>query len=443
MNQDVQTQLFAKDGQDKYDFFGLATLALVDKLPDFTPKMPPRDDTPFHETHMVFALHPNEEVVDSDADVKSGFAFALVWKKGKDGKVLKSTGLDSLKLAIQGNPSGPLSETPLLLKKTWEPVPGSDPKQKLLYRVAAYWPDFYMNGAVPGTASNQPNNPAALIQLMGPSRDLGKIVAPSVNTSNTPDAKAKLELYLAQTNNPGELAYESVRNGVVTSQGTVKSGELIKPGWSTWQIKVDGSFPHAESVPEIKEVPVQAGSGTIAATPNSATGLLPGLRCHLATVAGDRQTPDAWIIAGSSQELATKDELVRVGYGETAIPLPFSITLENFQVPRDEGTDSPADYISSLRFEEMGTGRVVLGTAHMNEPAMYPGEFWRSLLGWNYKFSQANWNPQNLNETTLQVLYDPGWPLKWIGSLGICLGIATMFYFWPSRNVPRVSLSED
>ncbi|MEJ0001171.1 MAG: hypothetical protein WDO13_19650 [Verrucomicrobiota bacterium] len=65
---------------------------------------------------------------------------------------------------------------------------------------------------------------------------------------------------------------------------------------------------------------------------------------------------------------------------------------------------------------------------------MFPGDFWRSLLGWNYKFSQANWNPDNLNETTLQVLYDPGWPFKWTGSLGITLGIALMFYFMPKRS---------
>jgi hypothetical protein len=32
------------------------------------------------------------------------------------------------------------------------------------------------------------------------------------------------------------------------------------------------------------------------------------------------------------------------------------------------------------------------------------------------------------------VLYDPGWPFKWIGSLGICCGIALMFYFMPKRS---------
>jgi hypothetical protein len=33
--------------------------------------------------------------------------------------------------------------------------------------------------------------------------------------------------------------------------------------------------------------------------------------------------------------------------------------------------------------------------------------------------------------TTLQVLYDPGWLLKWVGSLAICIGITIMFYFKP------------
>jgi hypothetical protein len=112
-------------------------------------------------------------------------------------------------------------------------------------------------------------------------------------------------------------------------------------------------------------------------------------------------------------------------------------------VPRDEGTDTPSNYISSLRFNDPATSREVRGTASMNEPAMFPGDFWRSLLGWNYKFSQANWNPDNLNETTLQVLYDPGWPFKWTGSLGICIGIALMFYFMPKRSVAERGGRED
>ena len=72
----------------------------------------------------------------------------------------------------------------------------------------------------------------------------------------------------------------------------------------------------------------------------------------------------------------------------------------------------------------------------MNHPASFPGTLLANFTGINYKFSQAEWNPRNLEETTLQVLYDPGWLLKWIGSLGICVGIAIMFYWRPGGRDP-------
>jgi hypothetical protein len=42
--------------------------------------------------------------------------------------------------------------------------------------------------------------------------------------------------------------------------------------------------------------------------------------------------------------------------------------------------------------------------------------------------SQASWNPENLGQSTIQILRDPGWLLKWIGSILICSGIFMLFY---------------
>jgi hypothetical protein len=42
--------------------------------------------------------------------------------------------------------------------------------------------------------------------------------------------------------------------------------------------------------------------------------------------------------------------------------------------------------------------------------------------------SQASWNPDNLGQSTIQILRDPGWLLKWIGSLLIVSGIFMLFY---------------
>jgi hypothetical protein len=114
--------------------------------------------------------------------------------------------------------------------------------------------------------------------------------------------------------------------------------------------------------------------------------------------------------------------------------VPFTIRLVNFEVPRYEGTDKPSNFIATVEFKEDGTGLTKTGTARMNHPASFPGTLFANFTGINYKFSQAEWNPRDLGETTLQVLYDPGWLLKWIGSLGICVGITIMFYGKPKTK---------
>jgi hypothetical protein len=206
----------------------------------------------------------------------------------------------------------------------------------------------------------------------------------------------------------------------------VAQGDTIHLGWSKWEAKVDNILPHAELHRDMKEL-----TGDV--PPMLMASLRPGVRARLVAPDGS-SGPAEWIPSGAPRELFNGNDFAFIGYGERVLPLDFSITLENFQVPRDEGTETPSNYISDLRFDQPSTGRTVRGTASMNSPAMFPGDFWRSLLGWNYKFSQANWDPQNLNQTTLQVLYDPGWPFKWVGSLGICGGIALMFYFMPKRT---------
>ena len=125
------------------------------------------------------------------------------------------------------------------------------------------------------------------------------------------------------------------------------------------------------------------------------------------------------------------NDMVRIGYGLELKPIPFSISLTDFQIPRDEGTETPSDFRANVRFKNLSTGVEREGLIRMNHPASYPGGLLANITGMNYKFSQAEWNPQDLKETTLQVLYDPGWLFKWVGSLAICIGIATMFYIRP------------
>jgi hypothetical protein len=114
--------------------------------------------------------------------------------------------------------------------------------------------------------------------------------------------------------------------------------------------------------------------------------------------------------------------------------VPFTIGLKNFEVPRVEGTDNPSNFIASVEFRDKQSGQSKQAVAQMNEPASWPGTAFSVTTGLNYKFSQASWTPEDLGQTTLQVLYDPGWMFKWVGSLAICIGIFIMFYLRPKRS---------
>jgi hypothetical protein len=422
MHQDVPANLTLSDDGRMFDFFGMAKINMVDTLPGnkpiaLPPAAPPpraaaRDATPFRETQVVFADAP--PVIDTNSDMASGYAIKLDPAKT----------VDAIGVTVTG-PGGVASRTFSLneIEQRWQSLSGDgDP---ILFRVAKFWPDFAIRNGQPTSISAQPNHPAVLVQITGPSRLLPP--APPQPAPAAPPLPRGLAMRVALAAEPGKIVYELEREGKIEARGVASQGDTIRLGWSQWVVRVDTVLAHAELHREVKELDVPV-------PPMAAASTRTGIHAQLLLPDGTRGSAE-WIPGGTERELlAGTDFLARIGFGQRTIPLPFRVALEDFNVPRDEGTDTPSDFISNVRFEDPATGDVARGTAHMNSPAMYPGSFWRSLLGWNYKFSQANWDPENLNQTTLQVLYDPGWPFKWIGSLGICAGIILMFYFMPRRS---------
>ncbi len=436
MGQNAAAILMQTPEMETYDFFGMAKVKLVDsldeahpitpaKVEEAKPASPPPEAALFHETQIVFARDP-QPVVDNDTGTASGYTAKLSAVAGKP---------TEFELIVTA-PNGTVKSWPVqhLLGK-WHNVLGDGDPVHL--RVAKYWPEFAMKPGGPVSLSDQPKNPAVLLQITGPGKPAveGKAPAP---TGPQPMPKG-LAMRIALAKEPGKIVYETEREGKLETRAVAAKGETVRLGWSKWEMKVDDALAHAEVLRDMKEC-----VGT--PPPMMAASMRPGLRARLETVDG-KSGPAVWVPAGTSRLLLSGKDFssdgVRMGYGQRVIPLTYTITLEDFQVPRDEGTDTPSNYISTLRFDEPSTGRVVHGTAQMNSPAMFPGEFWRSLVGMNYKYSQANWDPENLNETTLQVLYDPGWLFKWTGSLGICIGIALMFYFMPKRSAQERSGRED
>lgn len=214
----------------------------------------------------------------------------------------------------------------------------------------------------------------------------------------------------------GAVPYVLWRKKKAFASGVLRPGQPVPLGWADWQATLlqAENRAHVETYFLPGNDPADAG----------------GLRAVLLRD-GKPFSVAQWIPSGEERLFPTPSgRSVPVAFGLKTRPLPFAVTLLRFEVPRDEGTANPADFIATIRFD--GAGRQAIGQAHMNYPASFPGGLWRSMLGLNYKFSQSSWDPSDLDRTTLQVLFDPGWPLKWIGALLVVTGVALLFYFKPT-----------
>jgi hypothetical protein len=142
---------------------------------------------------------------------------------------------------------------------------------------------------------------------------------------------------------------------------------------------------------------------------------------------------EQWVASGWQIAVPVSPDEIQISYGFRQRPLPIALELLDFEVKRNEGSDTPAGFKSTLRVST-AEGESAQGQCWMNHPFSFPGEWWRTWTGLTYKISQASWNPENLQQSTVQLLRDPGWLFKWIGSLLIVSGVFMMFYLRPYRK---------
>lgn len=377
MNQRIDMPL-AMNGKTPHeeDFFGLASIILQPSLPQAA------QSAAASETQMVFARFA--PVVQSESEI-SGIRVLL----SEDGSQVTLSGPDSASVTYRRSE---ILKSPL----TYGPA---------VVMVEDYWPDFEMREGRPSTKSQVPNNPAILVRIQMPGKT----------------AKSKPRLTLAPDG--AGITYQLERNGAVYASGHAKVGDKFSLGWADWEAEIAECLPQALVISTTKPgPPSEKGEQGI-----------PGFRARLESP-GNPPSEPSWVESGNISSLTNGQNTVRMGYGLELRSVPFLLRLLNFEVPRYEGTETPSNFIATVEFEDLKTGAKKVRTAKMNHPASFPGTFAANITGINYKFSQAEWNPRDLGETTLQVLYDPGWLLKWIGSLGICLGIAMMFYLKPKSQ---------
>lgn len=416
MGQHLESWLLADDAQHGSFSMGLANIELKRgaaapaSAPAVSPNESKKENTgavEIEESVFAFAKAPEEQIARSAQGGSSGAKVQLTQpQNGNRGSVVVNLGGKSwtLDVAEKLGRETPLEGSPFRL------------------RVENYWPDFRITDGKPGTVSDQPNNPAVVVTLRG--KAVPVAAAPSPNSHSTtaggaPEMPAAesgpsanhLTLFVADN---GAISYDLVSRKLGNSTGKLDLNQPLPTGWADWQLTVDKQMPHAIQWMDFN--PMTAAP--------AANDLPDGLRIRIQK---DGHTAEQWIPAGWQISVPTGSSQVQVAYGWKQVALPIGLELMNFEVQRNEGSDSPAGFKSMLRITN-AEGDTATGQCWMNHPFSFPNASWRTWTGLTFKMSQASWNPENLGQSTIQILRDPGWLLKWVGSILIVTGIFMMFY---------------
>jgi hypothetical protein len=430
MNQHLDGWLLADESQNGNFSMGLVNIELKrGNAASNTSMSKTEESTELEESIFAFSKAPEEQIGRVRKGGSTGAKVRLEQpQNGNKGRVLVSLGEKeaSFDVAKSLGREVAIADTPFRLK------------------VDDYWADFRIGNGKPSSLSDQPNNPAVLVTIRGKGvpaskdeanphgngKDLTTTGGPPSMPAPGEGAPNHLTLFIADN---GNISYElsSRKNG--NSSGKIELNKPLPTGWADWQLTVDKTMPHAVSSMDFSPISSETAP---------ATGDLPdGVRIRIQQNGEifERWAPAGWQITIPTRQRTTdspgrtSSNEIMVAYGWKTVSLPIGLELRDFEVKRNEGSDSPAGFKSTLGIVT-ADGDTATGACWMNHPFSYPGTWSHTWTGLTYKISQASWNPENLGQSTVQILRDPGWLLKWIGSLLVVIGVFMMFYLQPYRK---------
>jgi hypothetical protein len=254
---------------------------------------------------------------------------------------------------------------------------------------------------------------------------LHEVAATSASSLNTTPELPPGDRAVIYLSGQGNLSYYLQNGKGEVSRGTLEVGKPTATGWRNWQIEVAQVLPRA--VPSTEFKPISKSTKMLS---SERANLTDGIKVRFSRGA---ERVEEWLASGWQVDLLVPGEALRVSLGPKIYRLPVNLKLKGFEVERNDGSETPAGFKSTLEVRD-AAGDVATGSCSMNEPMNFPDVLWRRWTGLTYKISQASWNPHDLHQSSLQILFDPGWLFKWVGSLMVCTGIFTMFYLRPPRS---------
>ena len=168
-------------------------------------------------------------------------------------------------------------------------------------------------------------------------------------------------------------------------------------------------------------------------------GLKPAARCRLSL---GKEKVDFWLPQNSSTTRHIGDRVFAFTYAQREQKLPFELKLLRAEMTTDKGTQSAASYTSWVQLTDRERGIVEKDCMiTMNQPLEYRGykvyqSTYGSLTQTLGMTDPANGRPVSYSGFT--VGRDPGLWLKYLGSIMLALGIATMFYMRAYFFKPRI-----
>ena len=423
MNQHLESWLLADDAQHGTFAMGLANIelkrgAVAESKITNTNRNKSGEDVDLEESIFAFSKAPEEQIGRVTKGGSTGAKVRLE-QQGNEGRVLVSLGGKEASFGVAENlgKEVKIDNSPFALK------------------IDNYWPDFRMQDGKPGSLSDQPNNPAVLVTIRGKGVPVATTTASSphgtgkeLTTNGGPptmpaageEAPNHLTLFIAAD---GAITYQLKSRKLGDSSGKIDMNKPLTTGWADWALKIDKVMPHAEQWMDFAPAKSEAAG-------MMAKDLPDGVRVR---VEQNGEKFEQWVPGGWQITVPTSPNETQLAYGFRQIPLPIGFELLDFEVKRNEGSDSPAGFKSTLRVST-ADGDAATGQCWMNNPFSYPGRWINTWSGMTFKISQASWNPENLGQSTVQILRDPGWSLKWIGSLLVVSGVFMMFYLRPYRK---------
>lgn|GEM_PF-379307 len=141
---------------------------------------------------------------------------------------------------------------------------------------------------------------------------------------------------------------------------------------------------------------------------------------HLVAGKGGKNE-EIWIGQGERAILQIGDQSVMLGYFRKQVMLPFSVSLERFNIERYEGTMNPSSYSSKVTILDgrQDASNQKSQVISMNEPLKVEG----------FTLYQASYEDAMPRPVTsvFSVNQDPGRPWKYLGSILLVLGSILLF----------------